>query len=178
MEPRTKLSTLLVTVGSTKFDALIERIFSEDVVTLLTKLRFNQLIVQAGASSYDKHKVYSLREKISIDVFDYKSSLLQDIEEADVVVGHAGAGTCLEVLRRNKRLILVVNESLMDNHQSELANQLVEDNYVVKSSISDLLDNLEKICDSGTKLEKFPPSNPSKFEEIFNEALRSVSSRM
>lgn len=183
MKPRTKQRklTLLVTVGSTKFDSLIERIFSADVLELLRKLNFNQLVVQTGASSYDIVKVQELRksyDEIGIQVFAYKESLINDIDCADVVIGHAGAGTCLEVLRRNKRLLLVVNESLMDNHQSELADQLVEDKHVIRSSICDLLENLEKICRPESNLDKFPPSDTSKFEEIFNEALKNVTSRM
>ena len=33
---------------------------------------------------------------ICIDQFDYKPSLHQDILSADLVIAHAGAGTCLE----------------------------------------------------------------------------------
>lgn len=177
---RQRSLTLLVTVGSTRFDALIERIFSEDVANLLTSLHFNRLIVQTGASDYDKRKVESIRKnhQLQIEVYDYKNSLLDDIDRADVVMGHAGAGTCLEVLRKNKRLLLVVNDTLMDNHQNELADQLSADKHVIASNIAELLVNLEKICDVETKLEEFPPNNSSKFEEIFNEALKNVTSRM
>ena len=47
---------------------------------------------------------------ICIDQFDYKPSLHQDILSADLVIAHAGAGTCLEgELSRddsNKRVLL------------------------------------------------------------------------
>jgi UDP-N-acetylglucosamine transferase subunit ALG13 len=33
-----------------------------------------------------------------------------------VVQVNSGAGTCLEVLRLKKKLIAVINESLLDNH--------------------------------------------------------------
>lgn len=172
--------TLLVTVGSTKFDALIEKVFSEEVANLLTSLHFNRLIVQTGASDYDQLKVEELRKnrQLEIEVFKYKNSLVEDIDRADVVMGHAGAGTCLEVLRKNKRLLLVVNDALMDNHQNELAEQLSADKHVIASNVDDLLVNLGKICDSETKLEEFPPNQSDKFEEIFNEALKNVISRM
>lgn len=38
----------------------------------------------------------------------------------------AGSGSIFETLRLRKPLIVVVNEDLMDNHQSELAEELAE----------------------------------------------------
>ena len=39
------------------------------------------------------------------------------MESADLVISHAGAGTCLEVLRLEKPLVVIVNRSLLGNHQ-------------------------------------------------------------
>lgn len=39
---------------------------------------------------------------------------------------NSGSGSIFETLRLGKPLIVVVNEDLMDNHQSELAEELAE----------------------------------------------------
>ena len=47
-----------------------------------------------------------------------------------------GAGTILQALRmRNKKLIVVVNMSLMDNHQYQLAQVMQSNNYAICSDI-------------------------------------------
>lgn len=170
MKPRSRFRglTLLVTVGTTRFDQLIKKILNKESVEQLAIMGFARLILQIGKSEYEVEQVEPLREIIEIEIYDYKPSLLDDIDRADVVVGHAGAGTCLEVLRMNRRLLLVVNETLMDNHQRELAEQLAEDKYVLSTSVDELNANLDAICE--TKLSKFPPRS-NKFDKIFDEAL-------
>lgn len=188
MKPRSRYRglTMFVTVGSTKFDDLVERILSDDTVNQIVELGFTKLILQVGSSQYDSKKVEQLREvsskdtsqKLVIELYNYKDSIDEDIERSDVIVGHAGAGTCLETLRNGKRLLIVVNEKLMGNHQSELADQLSRDNYVVQTTVLKFNENLALICDSETKLNKLPARNPSIFEEIFDEALKKVTSRL
>ena len=46
-----------------------------------------------------------------------------------------GSGTILEVLRLKKRLIVVVNETLLDNHQKELADALSVQGHLVSSTV-------------------------------------------
>ena len=46
------------------------------------------------------------------------------MESADLVISHAGAGTCLEVLRLGKPLVVIVNRSLLGNHQVWIAKSL------------------------------------------------------
>jgi beta-1,4-N-acetylglucosaminyltransferase len=46
----------------------------------------------------------------------------------------AGSGTLLEALGARKKVIVVVNESLMDNHQVELARQLGDMGCLVYST--------------------------------------------
>jgi beta-1,4-N-acetylglucosaminyltransferase len=47
-----------------------------------------------------------------------------------------GSGSILEALRLNKKLVVVVNEGLMDNHQMELGSALHEQHYLVCCTVS------------------------------------------
>lgn len=174
--------TLFVTVGSTQFDKLVDQVLKQDFVKQLSKLGFGRMIVQAGKSDYDPKLVKVLEDEhdFDIQVYDYKSSILEDAREADLIIGHAGAGTCIEMLRLNKRLLIVVNDSLMDNHQAELADQLDRDKYAIKvTSMDELASKLELICDlEATKLNPFPSKDQSKFEQIFDDELKKVVSRL
>lgn len=113
-----------VTVGSTEFDALIRAVTERKCLESLNKIGVTDLLIQMGKSEVELEKVKHCG--INIDYYSYKDDILQDITAADLIIGHAGAGTCLEVLRCKKPFVVVVNEELMDNHQWELAERLYE----------------------------------------------------
>ena len=102
------------------------------------------LTLQTGACAEVNIPEIPEAERINIETYQYKPSLsqvrawqsafskiptpdfLQDVSDADLVISHAGAGTCIEVLQAGKTLAVIVNDSLMDNHQVELAEKLAE----------------------------------------------------
>ncbi|EOY11407.1 Glycosyltransferase family protein 28 isoform 2, partial [Theobroma cacao] len=63
---------------------------------------------------------------LAVDYFTFSSSIAEHLRSASLVISHAGSGSIFETLRLGKPLIVVVNEDLMDNHQSELAEELAE----------------------------------------------------
>ena len=73
------------------------------------------------------------------------------IKQSALVISHCGAGILLESLRANKatakevttKCIAVVNETLMHNHQSEIADALSTDGYIVKADVSNVLEKVE-----------------------------------
>lgn len=94
MGARTGKKCLLVTVGTTRFDALIEAIISEHVSKVLMDAGYSEWRVQYGALD-DRIKdrlEFLMRDSDGprLTAFSYRPSLEQDIEWADLVIGHAG----------------------------------------------------------------------------------------
>jgi len=136
---------VFVTVGSTRFPELIKAVLSEECSRILFELGYTELRVQYGSDTSLFHE-YSegMRGGVSLAGFDYSPSLEQEMQDADLVISHAGtqvvvsllirgSGSILEVLHLGKLLIAVPNSSLMDNHQVELAKALSERGYLLQS---------------------------------------------
>ena len=156
-----EFKTIFVTVGTTSFDALISELNTEQSVETLLALGCQKLVIQYGrASQPDVNK--SLFRGIDVEMYGLKSSITEDINAADLVIGHAGAGTCLEVLKAGKPLIVVINESLMDNHQTELSRSLTNQGIVVSCFVPDLAKTLAKF--NPNKLKKLLPGHPELFQ--------------
>ena len=132
-----KEKILFVTVGTTLFDALIEAATTEMALDWMTETGYTKLILQ-----YGKGPKPTLPEKycssnntrpgmLLIEMYTFKSSLEDDMKRADLILSHAGAGTIMEVLRlQGKRLAVVINIKLMDNHQTELAHAMRTRGYL------------------------------------------------
>ncbi|GBP34782.1 Putative bifunctional UDP-N-acetylglucosamine transferase and deubiquitinase ALG13 [Eumeta japonica] len=87
-----------------------------------------ELTVQIGNSDIDQATCE--KDGVKIEIYRFKDSIQDDINNASLVISHAGAGSVLETLEAKKPLIVVVNEDLMDNHQLELAEQLQVDGHL------------------------------------------------
>jgi len=103
---------VFVTVGTTDFTGLVKEMCKTDVQKCLHDQGYSSLLIQAGHTQIDTGSCV-----LKTRSYDYKSSILEDMRDADLVVSHAGAGTCLEALKLKKKLVVVINDSLMGNHQ-------------------------------------------------------------
>ena len=63
---------------------------------------------------------------------------------AALIISHAGSGSIIESLSRQKPLLVVVNDALMDNHQAELAGQLDADGHLHCTGCEGLLSALQQ----------------------------------
>ncbi|KAL1460885.1 hypothetical protein WDU94_012823 [Cyamophila willieti] len=164
------LSQVLVTVGTTNFDELIHTIQSEEVLKILKSKGCKKFIIQYGNGQIIPHIEHG--DDFTVDSYDYKSSLAEDIKSSDLVISHAGAGTSLEVLEAGKLLVTVVNESLMDNHQLELADKFYEQGYSLYCVPNDLTATLKSLTPDRIKqLKPFPPSCTYKFNDYLESVL-------
>ena len=97
---------------------------------------------------------------------------MQDISTADLVISHAGAGTCLEVLQAGKPLLVIVNDDLMDNHQMELAQRLSEEQYLIYGSVSTLAESLRQFLSRRGELRPYPTPQPDIFTNFINKLMK------
>lgn len=166
------MTRLLITVGTTRFDSLVETIFTESFLEAAQKISVDKIVLQHGHSPLPR----SVEVTFSIEAHTFLSHLQDEIEMADIVIGHAGSGTVLDVLRgspfqssnkqqqRRPILIVVPNEDLMDNHQLELANQLEFLQCAIVSNIKQLPTVLQNIHTYNTR--SLPSVSPEALAQI------------
>lgn len=179
------MKKVFVTVGTTKFPKLVDTIITKEVVECLISKGYNFVQIQTGRD-FSKVTVdpnispapsIELRgNSITVNIYDkltlkydpYFENFGEEVESSDFIISHAGAGSCLEVLRKGKPLLVVVNEDLMDNHQTELAEQLQNDGYVYYSTCSTLIDALNKDI---SKLKPYPKPNTCIFSQYLDKCM-------
>ncbi|CAN8062813.1 unnamed protein product [Agarophyton chilense] len=114
--------TLLVTVGSTQFPALTDFIALPSTLAELHELGISHVTLQHG--SYTPTLPAPGERPPVLQPLRYHPQLCNLLRKADVVVSHAGAGTVLEAVDARRPLVVVVNDALMHNHQTELAEAM------------------------------------------------------
>jgi beta-1,4-N-acetylglucosaminyltransferase len=165
---------VLVTVGTTKFEKLIKAIDQEDFYKLLDTHGFTDLIIQKGTGEYEPCIYQSMKfNTLNVTVgklFPYFENI---IIQSDYVISHGGAGIILESLKNKKKLIIAVNDLLMDNHQVELAEALEKDNYAFYCrDVGNITSDLKTMLESNDiKLSKYPDFNLEVIPRVINEML-------
>lgn len=134
-------SYVFVSVGTTRFDALVDVVFSPAFAEAVKARGWRRVLVQLGrgaapppvaaaatsASSAQPPDTWSFTlSGVKYDAYRLKPSIESDIAGASLVISHAGAGSVFETLRARKPLIVAVNTALADNHQVELAEAMAE----------------------------------------------------
>lgn len=154
-------SALFVTVGTTRFDALIEAVDTCAFYELAAELGLRRVTLQIGSGNYVPTGDYSRKSSqffkkgtqdltksthlwvattsglLSIQWFRFSANLEAVLREHEFVISHAGAGSLLEGLRLARKMLVVVNEQLMDNHQIELGEVMSKRGYVLLARTSE-----------------------------------------
>lgn len=160
-----------VTVGTTKFDALVAAVCSPDVVAALLALGIRHVVVQYGHG--DPPSVVS---GLTCEAYRFKPSLAPDFAAANLVLSHAGYGCLMEALSAPGApwVVAVTNGLLMDNHQTEIASELARRGHAAACEPAGLAATLR-----GTDfaaLTPLPPARPEAYA-AFIDGLVGVRSK-
>eukprot|EP01083_Nonionella_stella_P088369 246245_1 len=161
-----------ITVGTTKFDLLIEILNCGDILELLHIKGFSKLTVQFGRGTVEPAQLIERARSFpdfSVEAFRFADSLDEYINRADLVISHAGAGSILETLRASKPLLVVVNQELMDNHQVELAEGLGSKGYLRWCTPETLCKTIAEFDEA--KLIPFPVADKSAFPKFVDRTM-------
>lgn len=115
------------TVPFTKLVKAIDR----TTVEQLQKYGYDEIEVQYGLA----REAFDDRGS-GVKGFDFDPKLKSRVQNAQLVISHAGSGSILDALERgygqaSRKLVVVVNNDLMNNHQLELALKLEKEGCVV-----------------------------------------------
>ncbi|KAI6150554.1 glycosyltransferase family 1 protein [Pisolithus tinctorius] len=173
---------VFVTVGSTRFDALVQTAISEQVLDALHKKGYRRIAIQRGNSDLgmdggDNGQDLMVFETngMEVETWKFKTSILSDIQRATLVVSHAGSGTILDALRQGKPMIVVPNPTLLDDHQGELSSRLDALGYLKATTVNNLAVTISAFDPSS--LIPFPPFDGSRFRRLIDQEMGySVSS--
>ncbi|CAH2352725.1 UDP-N-acetylglucosamine transferase subunit Alg13p [[Candida] railenensis] len=185
------MSVLILTGATVTFRSLIDQVTSKEFITDISKAGISKLFIQYGNESANKSQIYfessikksgllyentdgiynSKSGSLQILAFPFSSDISGEyIEQVDIVVSHAGTGSIIDVLKLDKPLIVVVNESLMDNHQVDVANEFKKLNYCTISTCSGLSNEVARIFKEEAKFDKFESCSSSVMQSvIYNE---------
>ncbi|KAI5837953.1 glycosyl transferase [Morchella snyderi] len=177
MSPRPS-KVAFVTVGATApFDDLIAASLSSTVIATLSALGYTDLRIQfgTGRQAFEQRLSTTIgsRHSVSVSGFDFAESIREEIAAADLVISHAGSGSILDALRYQKILIVVPNESLMDNHQKELSEELERQGYLIEGHVEDLQNAIYKA--EKAEFTHFPENGSKKFIKLVDEEMGMLS---
>ena len=105
---------VLVTVGTYKFDELIKKI---DEIASEKKIEF---VCQIGQGKYIPKNCES---------FSFSTNFAEKVDNSELIITHAGAGTIYSLLENKKNLIVVPNVNRVDKHQLEIAKYVSDNKY-------------------------------------------------
>ena len=167
-QPPNSMATVLVTTGATvTFRELISYVCLVECVSKLARLGVRKLVVQYGneigksgdhisrghfeksvtsleASGFKRegelsdHEIVLESESMDVLAFPFTHDILSHIETADIIVSHAGTGSIIDVLRLKKNLVVVTNDSLLDNHQLEVALMMAKEEYLIDCTLEEM----------------------------------------
>lgn len=162
---------VFVTVGTTEFNELVDALDNETFIQFLATKGCRCLTLQLGRGKIPA-RMESLCDKyhISYEWYRFKDNLNEDMNHATLIISHAGAGTIMECLEMKKILVVCVNTTLMDNHQTELADEMARQNYCIATFPETLLKTLSE--EFHAKIRAYPDTDFDIFPKYLSSLLQ------
>ncbi len=152
---------IFVTLGTQdkSFKRLLEKI--DELIN--KKIIKEEVIVQAGLTVYESKNMKILK-LLSMEELD------SYIEKCDLLITHAGVGSIMNALEKNKKVIAVPRrreyKEHTNNHQLQIAEEFSRMGYILKAEVSELE---EKLKEAKTFKGKKYISNNAKFCQIIKD---------
>lgn len=166
MAPRRR--AVFATVGTTQFDAFVSTLLSAEVLALLASQGYTHLRLQLGRGA---EPAVPAAPPLEVEWYRFKPSLAADMADASLLLSHAGAGSILEGLRLNARMVVVVNEALHDNHQTELADELAARAHLVATTPAGLAASLRALAERPPAFAPLPAADATAFPRFLSASL-------
>eukprot|EP00053_Salpingoeca_punica_P006763 m.63307 g.63307 ORF g.63307 m.63307 type:complete len:171 (+) comp13839_c0_seq1:225-737(+) len=157
---------VFVTVGTTCFDEMVAATTSPACLQVLAAAGYTDVTLQFGRGAVVES---GPRHGVEVHAYAFKPSIREDMQAADLVISHAGAGSVMEALEAQKPLVVVVNETLLNNHQIELAQRMAEEGHLVYTNSSGLAEKLRSF--NPASLTAYRPGRPAVFGRLLDQTL-------
>ena len=143
-----------------KFSRLLDAIQNQIDLGHINKKE--KIIVQAGSTKY-KSKDMEIKDYIGVDEFE------ELIEQADLIICHAGVGTILTALKKGKKIIAAARLKEYGEHVNDHQLQILE-NFSNKGYLLSL-DDFDKLDLVIKQSENFTPANFKSNKNFFIKQL-------
>lgn len=160
---------VFVTVGTTKFDALVRALDSDACLRALADRGCTHLLLQIGHGEHEPRAQSAAAPGLHVSFYRHNPQYKTDVARADLVISHAGAGSIMDALSLQKKLVVVVNTALMDNHQTELAEAMAEQKYCVATTCDALVETLRTMDLSA--LQAYPDPDEDAFPRLVDHVV-------
>ncbi|TMW67310.1 hypothetical protein Poli38472_012426 [Pythium oligandrum] len=160
---------VFVTVGTTKFDALVQALDTEACMRALHERGATSVLMQIGHGEHTPRETWPSLPGLTVTFYRHNPQYKQDVAHADLIISHAGAGSIMDALSAQKQLLVVVNTLLMDNHQTDIAEAMAAQKYCVQTTVEDLPRTLET-ADFAT-LVAYPEPDEDAFPAVVDRVV-------
>ena len=135
---------VLVSVGSSNFEKLIELVLTKEFRNLLIANGYKKLNIQIGNYKLNQ-KNYNENSNLEIEIFTFLPSFKFDniIQNSDLIICHGGAGTLIQSIKNGKKPIAIANEYVSENHQTELINYFQSQGFIYTCKMENFLEYIK-----------------------------------